>query len=165
MNNIENLVEVYGDILEAKDRYIARQCNCTSSNYKGLSKAIVTHFPWATFYLEDKRKPGTISIKGTGDQRKIIGMYAQRYIGYPSDALHNNQRLQGPDTYALRLNWFESCLNEISMIPDIQSIGFPKNIGCGLAGGNWEDYFKLISRFALENKHIQITIYEYKCSA
>jgi O-acetyl-ADP-ribose deacetylase (regulator of RNase III) len=151
-----NIIYKIGDLLNSSDQYIVHQCNCTSSNYKGLSKAIVEKFPYATFYAKRNRIPGTIEIKGDGiNERFIIGMFAQNYTGLP---LYNN------DTYELRLKWFASCLDIIALIPDIKSIGFPYNIGCGLAGGDWKDYLDMIKEFAKKNKHVIITIYEIKSS-
>ena len=56
------------------------------------------------------------------------------------------------DTYSHRLEYFKICLNNLLNIlltlPNITSVIFPKYIGCGLAGGNWELYEKCISNFS-----------------
>lgn len=149
-----NIIYKIGDLLNSPDQYIVQQCNCVTSNYKGLSKSIVEKFPYATFYARRNRIPGTIEIKGNGTtERFIIGMFAQNYPGLP---LYNND---SPD---LRIEWFANCLDKISLIPDIKSIGIPYNIGCGLAGGIWKDYLNMIKKFAEKNKHIIVTIYELK---
>ena len=124
---LDNIVFKHADILEADEQYICQQCNCTSANYKGLSKAIVETFPWATFYSE-ARKPGTIGIKGNGkDKRFVIGMFEQRYISFSKYA---------NDTEDMRLIWFKGCLEDIAKIPEIKSIAIPHKLGCGLAGGD-----------------------------
>ena len=62
MNTNLNFKE--GNILEVKDQYITQQCNCVTNNYKGLYKAIVEKFSWASFYSMPSRIPGTISVVG-----------------------------------------------------------------------------------------------------
>lgn len=154
VKTIDNLVSTNGSILEAKEQYIAQQCNCISSNYKGLSKAIVEEFPWAKFYSESKREPGTIKIEGNGiDKRFVIGMFAQRYV---SISKYNN------DTDEMRLLWFEKCLDEIGKIPNLKSIAFLCNIGCVLAGGHWPTYLIKIEIFAKKYNDIMVVIYEHK---
>jgi hypothetical protein len=44
--------------------------------------------------------------------------------------------------------------------PNIISIAFPYKIGCGLAGGKWEDYESMIYKFAKENPNIKVKIYK-----
>lgn len=128
LNSTINFKE--GNILEVDDQYIAQQCNCVTQNYKGLSKDIVEKFPWAKFYSIPNRTPGRIAIAGDEkiNHRYVIGMYAQRYPGL---AKWSN------DTEEKRAQWFQECLDQIAQIPNIKSIAFPYNIGCGLAGGDW----------------------------
>lgn len=142
-----------GDILDANDQYIAQQCNCTTSNYKGLSLYILKKFPWADFYKTSYRVPGTIVVKGDEklNQRYVIGMFAQKQPGPPK---YSN------DTDELRIEWFQICLNEIAKIPNIKEIGFPFKIGCGLAGGEWKIYRRMLEEFAQKNTHIIVNIYQ-----
>lgn len=139
-------------ILHARDSHICHQCNCVTKHAKGLAKSIFTKFPYADTYSKSNivRKCGTIHVKsrkGTchPDDKVIINMYAQHY---PGKNKYNKPR----QTY------FQSCLDEIVKIQGITSIAMPWNIGCGLAGGNWNIYFLLIRRFARSNK-IHVTLY------
>jgi hypothetical protein len=152
---INNLIIKIGDLLEADEQYICQQCNCSSSNYKGLSKSIVEAFPWACFYSERNREPGTIMIKGDEkkSERPVIAMFAQRYIGPAKFA---------SDTANMRLIWFEKCLKQIGELEGLESIAFPYNIGCGLAGGEWSAYLRLLENFATQNSNIKIVIYQLK---
>jgi hypothetical protein len=52
-------------------------------------------------------------------------------------------------------------LNDISKIENIQNktLALPFNIGCGLAGGKWDDYYNAINTFANKEK-IHITLYK-----
>ena len=129
------------NILLSDYQYIAHQCNCVSNHSAGLAKSIFQKFPYSDIYKfrEKRDSPGNIIISGNGiDQRYIINMLAQYYPGEPKY-----------ESYEQRLSWFDSCIDKILKIPDLKQIAFPYKIGCGLAGGKWEDYEKLI--FKLDN--------------
>ena len=53
-----------------------------------------------------------------------------------------------PDTYQdtsmNRQLWFKQCLDEIDKL-ELDEIAIPYLIGCGLAGGNWGKYEKLLN--------------------
>lgn len=106
---------IQGNLLNAKEEYIAHQCNCVSTDAKALAKDIFEKFPSAnTYHLT--RIPGTISFHD-----RIINMYAQYY---PTFAKYNN------DNSSKRQAWFIQCLDEIAKY-DINNIAMPYNIGCG----------------------------------
>lgn len=148
MSNIEI---INGDLLEAREQYICHQCNCVSKHAGGLAKYIFEKFPFADIYRSREEydncflplsweRPGTISIKGDGlINRYVINMLGQLYPGKPR---HKN------DLYADRLIYFQNGLNEIAKITNLKTIAFPYGIGCGLAGGNWEDYYNMLEHFA-----------------
>jgi O-acetyl-ADP-ribose deacetylase (regulator of RNase III) len=143
---------INGDLLKSKDKYIAHQTNAISYNAAGLAAAIFKKYPYSNIYFrrQEPSIPGSIVIDGDGiNKRFIIHMMGQNYPGY-----HNEF-----ETKEMRLNWFKNCLNEISLINDLDSIGFPYMIGCGLAGGNWNDYYNLIYDFS-ENLNINVNIYK-----
>ena len=48
----------------------------------------------------------------------------------------------------MRIQWFQRCLDDIAKIPNIKEIGFPYNIGRGLAGGDWNNYQDMLEKFA-----------------
>lgn len=140
--------EVCGNLLEHDAKYIAHQCNCVSTGYAGIAKAIYNKYPYSDVYSTRKNpdKLGTIKVCGNGkDKRYIINMFSQYYPGtckYPDG---------GKDNPKLREESFKKCLDEISKIKDLESIAFPYLIGCGLAGGNWDNYEKMIYNFAHKN--------------
>lgn len=78
-------------------------------------------------------------------------MLSQRY---PGKSKYNN------DTIIKRKEWFLKCLNYIKEIPNIKSIAFPYNIGCGLAGGNWNEYLEMIQNLS-DTSNILIKLYKY----
>ena len=152
MNNIE-IINV--DICTSNTQYIAKQCNCVTSYGKGLSKTIFNIFPYSDIYtnrINYKDIPGNIIVRGDGiSNRYIINMLSQFY---PGKAKYNN------DSELKRKEWFLLCLNKIKLIPNIKSISFPYNIGCGLAGGNWNTYYEMIQEFS-NSSNIIVKLYKY----
>lgn len=138
---------VTGSLLESECQYIAHQCNCYSTRSAGLATAVFKAFPWADVYSDRRRRGndaalfGSITIHGNPqlNQRQIINIYGQLYPGKPSPVR---------DSVAARLAAFRNALARIAQIPDLTSIGFPYGIGCGLAGGDWNEYQKLLDSFA-----------------
>lgn len=136
-----------GSILEADEIYIAHQCNCVSENSVGLALNIFNRFPQANTY-GSKRNFGTIDTIHVGNGKYIINMYAQYYPGGP----------KYKDTSKVRLEAFQSCLDYISEIP-LSSIAMPDKIGCGLAKGDWDTYYKMIEQFSKKHS-IDVILYQ-----
>ena len=125
---------IEGDICDAKEQYILHQCNCVTNSARGVAKVIFDKYPDANTYINrTKSIPGTIDVIKSND-KTIINAYAQYY---PGSSKYNN------DTKELRLKWFEKCIDEIINM-NISEIAIPYNIGCGYAGGNFDDYMKLL---------------------
>lgn len=146
-----SLIVINKSILNADEQYIAHQCNCMSKTSAGLAKSLFDKFPYANVYSQrtSPDKLGTIKICGDGIyKRYVINMFAQYY---PGKSKYDN------DSVKIRLKAFENCLAQISLINDLESIAFPYNIGCGLAGGDWDAYLGLIEKFSLTNN-----VYLYK---
>lgn len=139
---------INGNLLDATEEYIAHQCNCVSISPKGLALTLFNQYEHANTYKNHGNKksiPGTIDVMGN-----IINMYAQYY---PTISKYNN------DSKEKRIVWFQSCLDKISFIDNIKSIAMPYNIGCGLAGGDWDTYYKMLVIFTEEHQ-IYITLYK-----
>ena len=70
------------------------------------------------------------------------------------------------DTYQDRLEYFHQCLNKLLLIlysnTCYNTVVFPKNIGSGMARGNWEDYKTMLYNFShqlkLHRPEVQIFI-------
>lgn len=163
-NNPLNYKIIQGDLLSSNEDYIVQQNNCISKKSLGLAKTIADRFPIADHYLNRTQNdtPGTIKIYDTNGKSKfkIICAFGQFY---PGPCRQNCDY----DTYEKRKKWFKECLNNI--IQEIGTkdknakitIGFPHGIGCGLAGGKWIDYEKMLIEFAKENPNILVNIYNY----
>jgi O-acetyl-ADP-ribose deacetylase (regulator of RNase III) len=146
-HNITNLFNVNEDILKTNCQYIIHQTNTTGLRSSGLSAKIFKQFPNANIYKKEiKRSPGTIIVKDN-----IINLFGQIKPGKPN---------KDDDTLQIRIKWFNSGLNMIGNLKDIKSVAIPYKIGCGLAGGKWEDYESMIYKFAKENPNIKVKIYK-----
>lgn len=148
---------IEGDLLQASEQYIAHQTNCvTIGPAAGLAKLLFQKYPYSDVYQNriGDSVPGTISVHGDGvKERFVINMYAQYYPGKGNEVFLN-------DTRQAREKYFINSLKEISKISNIQSIAFPYQIGCGLAGGKWENYLNMLQDFADNNPNINVSLYQ-----
>ena len=78
----------------------------------------------------------------------VINMYTQRDYGY------DGKRYTSYDAFADVLSMLAA------FIPDGKTIAFPKNIGCGLGGGNWKIISALIEEIL--GDEYEVYIYEYE---
>jgi O-acetyl-ADP-ribose deacetylase (regulator of RNase III) len=157
---------VNGSLLDAKEQYIAHQCNAVTQQGGGLYYHLTKRFTYADFYASRPANfrpksgnafPGNIVISGDGEQRKVIGLIAQYFPGRPkADSLTL-------DGHIARKTYFRMCLAKISVIKGLESIAFPFGIGCGLAGGDWKDYRTMLEFFAdamKGTKNVRTVIYD-----
>ena len=82
-------------------------------------------------------------------------MFAQYYPSKPKYANDSAQK---------RKKWFQQGLDTVEeqliSTNKITSIAFPYKIGCGLAGGEWEEYESMISAFASRNQGVRVVIHK-----
>lgn len=153
------IINQLGDITKVNTKYIVHQCNCVTIRSKNLAKTVFDAFPYADCYSIRKQNdvPGTIKIFGNGKtERYVINLFGQFYPGKAIDR---------KDCKSNRLKWFHQGLFEISKIENLESIAFPKGIGCGAAAGNWKDYLELIEKFEKyvnDKFDVKVYIIEYK---
>lgn len=160
----KNYTLVEGDLLESDATYIAHQTNCMSKGSRGVAQAIFKRFPHANSYAERfehqppllGQMPGDLEFKTDG--RPVINMYAQFHPGKP------DEDPRGVDQPFMRAMWFQQCLDKIELagFPQGTSIAMPFNIGCGIAGGNWDQtYEPMIDSFAkrMRRKGVEIRLY------
>jgi len=130
---------INGDLLDLKLRpgeYIVHQTNCTSVRAAGLATHLFKRYPAANTYKASSsyiRKPGTISVHGP-----VINLYGQ---DTPGKAKSKANKLA-------RIKWFTEGLEHISQLSDAIVVYFPYRIGCGMGGGDWEEYYDIITRWA-----------------
>jgi O-acetyl-ADP-ribose deacetylase (regulator of RNase III) len=150
---------VKGNLLDAKEKYIAHQLNCTSRYAKGIAQQLFTIFPYCDLYSsrEHNDLPGHITVCGDGIKtRLVMSIFGQYYPGAPD----NNSLL---DSAKAREGYFWHCLMSIAKMADVESIALPDRVGCGLARGNWEHYQRMLENFeAIINEHQKVAVRLYR---
>lgn len=162
--------QVEGDLLNADEKFIGQQCNCVTVKTQGLAAAITKRFAYGDPYgsraaqstntarAEARDTPGTIRLLKpvqntlTPDKDKIIVcLFAQWAPGKPGAWAHAypppppSGEEDSADTAVGRLAWFKMCLDCIDESPEIDGpVALPHGIGCGLAGGDWSKYMRLL---------------------
>lgn len=151
---------VKGNLLDSNCDYICHQVNCQGVMGSGIAKQIKERWPEVyekyrreyEMHLRHNRNPeyqlGNIDmIRVNDDKNCVINMYSQRSYGY------DGKRYTSYDAFANALELIKAyTLNDAT-------IGFPKNIGCGLGGGSWEVVSALIEDIL--GKEYEVYIYEY----
>lgn len=149
---------VKGDLLDSPCDYICHQVNCRGVMGAGIAEQIRERWPEVCEYYGDRclqfrynddvllGSIDDIAIEDDELNRRVINMYAQSTYGF------NHYRYTSYDA-------FEDCLYQIKRhVPICDTVGFPKGIGCGLGGGNWDIVLKLIE-IVLGDSH-EVYIYE-----
>ena len=148
---------VKGNLLDSNCDYICHQVNCQGVMGSGIARQIRERWPrvyesYKHFVGELNRREedllGKILISNVSGRPRVINMFSQDTYGY------DGERYTSYDAFA-------HCLTTIkNHIPDARCIGFPKNIGCGLGGGNWKVISALIEEIL--GKDYEVYIYEYE---
>ena len=135
----------------------------------GLAKGLEKLYPFASLHTEGAEGPqddllGTVRIdtepsdpKGPEGHKAanvtIFSLYGQRYGGAPGNRA---------DSAADREAYFARALADIHRkAPDLKSIAFPENIGCGIGAGIWPNYEQMIHDFAHAMPHCTVYIVRY----
>lgn len=84
--------------------------------------------------------PGTIQVDKS-DDKTVIHLFGQWLPGKPGKPY--NYPTTYSDTYSDRILFFKNCLKELDNL-ELDTVAMPYQIGCGLAGGNWDIYRKLL---------------------
>ena len=150
---------VKGNLLDSDCDYICHQVNCQGVMNSGVAKQIREKWPEVyDAYLEKHNRYKRMSLTEDdmlGDIGVVyirerdswaINMYSQCQYGY------DGKRYTSYDAFA-------TCLNQLSaVVPEGKTIAFPKNIGCGLGGGNWKVISALIEEIL--GDEYEVYIYE-----
>jgi len=149
--------------------FVVQQCNCLTLKPHGKSEGIVRAHPETGPYKnrvsggqrtakeECRGIPGTLHVAGN-----VVCFLAQWRPGKPdSSYFRRYPESEPPETTEQREKWFQECLDRLGeMCQEPVAIAFPDRIGCQMAGGNWNRYEKMISRFAAslpEGSRVHIT--------
>ena len=146
---------VKGNLLDSDCDYICHQVNCQGVMGSGIAKQIRER--WPEVYKEYKtycdycNKHGLNMLGHNFDvpvdecEKSVINMFSQNNYGY------DGKRYTSYDAFC-------NCLLDIRNLIRGGTIGFPKNIGCGLGGGNWKVISTLIEEIL--GKDYDVYIYE-----
>lgn len=134
-----------GDLLES-DHPILHQCNCEFSGADscgGIARVIFSRYPWA-LPSRSQMKLGGYSVHNNPYQDGppvIINAYGQLHGGRPSES----------DSAESRREAFRSSISTLLREKAFDKVSMPYRIGCAIAGGDWNEYYKIISDIGAEN--------------
>ena len=147
---------VKGNLLDSDCDYICHQVNCQGVMGSGIAKQIRERwsevyddyrsfcegFEWPDYIL------GHVCLSPIENStQQVANMFSQEKFGY------DGHRYTSYDA-------FDECLRRLASYAEPgNKIGFPKNIGCGLGGGNWNVISALIEE--IMGKDYEVYIYEY----
>ena len=150
--------EIKGDILNIDSDVIVQQVNCQGVMGSGLAKQIRDKYP--VVYEEYKEycknvKPeellGFHQIVKVEDSKFVVNIFSQLHYGRSKHIVYTNYEA------------LERAINIVIIKLDMsnaKSIAFPKNIGCGLANGDWNKVYQIIKRAsACTDKEVLIVEY------
>lgn len=155
---------VVGDLLKSDCNIIAHQANCFGTMGAGIAKQIVRSFPQVLESDRNYKIPvgsrerlghfSSCKVNNNGKALIIANLYGQYNYGRgkQTDSLAFKQSLQRLILAAKKSS------KKLSFLP---KIGIPYGIGCGLAGGNWNEIYSIINQ--LSNQY-NYDIYLYKLS-
>ena len=147
--------QVVGDLLNSSCDYICHQVNCQGRMGSGIAKSIKERWPAVyTGYMDfcnyhlprsgPKGLLGQCQIIGVNDNLTVINMFGQESYGY------DGKRYTSYDAF-----W--SCLGKIrEIVPKGAKIGFPKGVGCGLGGANWNVIYEMINQVLGKDYNVYI---------
>jgi O-acetyl-ADP-ribose deacetylase (regulator of RNase III) len=157
---MSNIVEVDANLLEYQLDGFGHQANCFCTMGAGIAASIKSKYPEA--YEADlkfgrsgeNRKLGKFSVARTYDEKFVYNLYGQYNMGgwkrqTNYDALCN--ALTGVKDHAL---------NNM-----VKRLGFPRNMGCVLGGGDWRVVKALIESVFEGDPDITVYICNYTPNA
>jgi len=160
--------------------YLVHQCNCLTIKSHGFSELVGLAFGqeadvYATrqpvpgqnlSMVETRGFPGTVTILPTNQTQvhvvALFGQWAPGSLTSPWPAKYVLFKREA-ETATQRERWFKMALMDLEMqLPDGCRVAFPWQIGCGLAGGDWDTYASMIHVFAERIKARGIVVQIYK---
>lgn len=163
------IVNKKGDLLKAEDcTAVMHQTNCLGVMGAGIAKQIKArwedevYWPYRKACLEtlnSKELLGKIQVLRTNETpiEYIINVFGE-YSFTESECPFPNGR---HTDYEALFQCFKKVKNWCKE-KGVTNIGMPKNLGCGLAGGDWDGVvYPMIENVFGEDKDITLNIYEF----
>lgn len=110
--------------------------------------------------VPNRGTPGVIEFRQQ-DNVIVANMLAQYYTG-------KGDRFGNTDTSVQREQWFSECLEHLKayVVDNLHqqrvSVAFPWQIGCGLAGGNWDRYLTMLMEFAQQVPEVRVVLVHFE---
>ena len=135
------VTETVGDLLTTDVDIIVHQVNCLGIMDTGVARQVREKYPEVNKAYCDLCQSvdspssllGSIQVIPTLDGKRICNLFGQVAIG-------RKQCMTEYDAVANALNQIKSYMEK----NNLRTVAFPKYIGCGLAGGNWDTMKDLI---------------------
>lgn len=154
------IIKREGDVLTSSANIIAHQVNCRGVMGAGLAKQIKTKFPkvFAEYKLLCNR------CEENGDAKMLLGVV--QFVNVDSKIFANcfaqlnyNAKIkQTQDEY------FKECmvtLEKYAREENLTSVAIPYKMGCGLAGGNWDNEIYPIIMSVFKDSPVTLEIWEF----
>jgi O-acetyl-ADP-ribose deacetylase (regulator of RNase III) len=156
---------IKADLLTVEADYIVHQTNCLCIKHHGIAASIFAKYPESDCYSsrtpigtrnlateETRDVPGTVKIVG-----RVINLFGQWSPG--KVGAYNYPSYNPKETSGMRISWFTGGLYQIAKkIKTEATIAFPYQIGCGLAGGDWNTYYGMLVEFARRYPRFKVVI-------
>lgn len=152
---------VEGNILDATEDIIVHQVNCLGVMGAGLAKQIAQRYPivkdkYVTFCNTSASRQsllGELHLVDTGERKLVANVFGQFDI--------KKNRLDKrvyTDFQALKLG-----LERVRNFAEAQSmsVAIPTHIGCGLAGGDWDEIKPMIEN-VFAGSGVEVKFYHYR---
>lgn len=165
-----------GDLIKSHCDIICHQVNCQGVMGAGIAKQIKETYPDVFDWYRDQYKSGNNKLGNIDFVHTFSDEFISTDIYIPTDRFVVNMYAQ--DEYANRnicnTNYeaFRECCKKIkTKLKNVSKIfgkkesdyiiGFPYNIGCGLAGGDWNIVSKILEE-EFGDKKYKVEIWELK---
>lgn len=157
---------VKGNLLDATEDIIAHQVNCCGVMGAGVAKQIRENFPGAYRHYREECDSAHFEEELLGEcmllwcsckydpdcYKGIANLFGQVFYG--GGKAHTNEEAL---RYALKSLAVQLYRYHIVTERPLKNIAMPYKIGCGLAGGNWDNIYKIIEE---ELADFNVTLYK-----
>lgn len=152
------LIEYSGSLLDSFAQILVHQVNCQCTMGSGLAKIIKDRYPvvfqeyieFSNSFEVAYQRLGEINIVKISRKQAVCNLFGQ--FKYGSDGKRYT-------SYDALVDGFTK-LRDFCVEKGVKSIAIPKNIGCGLGGGDWNIVYAIICS-VFEETLLRIEICEY----